>query len=241
MKKNLLFLLSLILLGACSSNDGQISTKAEAADIQMEVTTPKMDLDIYNGKKYLLEGDLTLRDNVIIIFDDSGSMNGDKILRAKKATIALLQSLPKTYNVAVYGLNTKLIIPFIPVENGMNQWLYKIEKIKDGGTTPIGKSLLTAIKILKEQKVRQSGYGSYKIIVVTDGDADAPEYMFKMVNTAIKYGIQINTIGLDIGEHGLRKVTKFVEASSTKELTKALKEAVKAEVSDDVEFITQDF
>ena len=35
--------------------------------------------------------------------------------------------------------------------------------------------------------------------------------------------------------------TNFVDASSTKELTKALKQAVKAELSEDIEFVSQDF
>lgn len=255
MKKNAFSLIELIfviiILGvlasvaipklAPSNASASFPSTNNVVEIDIDTTVEKVNLNVYNKVEYPLKGDLTLRKNIVIVFDDSSSMSGNKIDRARKATITLLKSLSNEYNVAVYGLNIGVVVPLVPVEGGMTKHVKNVQKIDDGGDTPIGDSLLVAIKVLKKQKIRQSGYGTYTIVVVTDGAANNRNHMFKMVNTAIENGIQINTIGLDIGNHGLRQVTKFVEASSTEELTAALKKAVKAEVSEDVGFVSQDF
>jgi len=189
-----------------------------------------------------LQGDLTLRKNIVILFDDSGSMmQRGRIYKAQKATINLLQSLKDGTNIAIYALNKKRVVELQPVEDGVESAIKKIENIRADGSTPIGKSLDAVTKILERQKAKQSGYGSYTIIVVTDGKANSPRTMFRAVDRAIDNGFIIKTIGLDIHDHKLKKVTQFVEASSQRELTKALMRAVDAEVSDDIGFVAQDF
>lgn len=189
-----------------------------------------------------LKGDLTLRKNIVILFDDSGSMmKRGRIFKAQKAIITLLKSLKDSTNIAIYALNKKTVVELQPVENGVESAIKKIENIQVKGATPIGKSLDAITDILKRQKIKQSGYGSYTIIIVTDGKADSPKRMFKAVDRAIDNGFIIKTIGLDIHNHKLKKVTEFVEASSQKELTKALIKAVDAEISDDISFVVQDF
>ena len=197
-------------------------------------------LSIANTKE--LQGDLTLRKNIVILFDDSGSMmKKGRIYKAQKATISLLKSLKDGTNISIYLLNKKTVVALQPVEDGLESAIKKIGNIQAKGSTPIGKSLTVVTKMLKSQKEKQSGYGSYTIIIVTDGKADSPKKMFKAVDSAIDNGFIIKTIGLDIHNHKLKTVTEFVEASSQSELTKALMRAVDAEVSDDIGFIVQDF
>lgn len=189
-----------------------------------------------------LEGDLTLRKNIVILFDDSGSMmQRGRIYKAQKATISLLKSLKDGTNISIYALNKKMIVKLQAVENGVENAIKKIENIRADGSTPIGKSLEVVTKVLEREKQKQSGYGSYTIIIVTDGKANSPTTMFKAVDKAIDEGFIIKTIGLDIHDHKLKKVTEFVEASSQAELSNALLKAVDAEVSSDIGFVAQDF
>lgn len=186
-------------------------------------------------------GDPNLKRNIILIFDDSGSMKGSPLARAKKATISLAQSLTNEYNFGLYGLNNQYVIPLIPIEGVINNVADKINSLGAGGGTPITDAINESVNYLSIQKQDQADYGSYTIIIVTDGAADDNDTMLKAVDLAISHGINMKTIGLDIGNHGLRKVTHFVEASSTDELTAALKKAVKAEIPDDGTFVPQDF
>jgi uncharacterized protein YegL len=189
-----------------------------------------------------LQGDLTLRKNIVILFDDSGSMmQQGRIYKAQKATISLLKSLKEGTNISIYALNKKRVVELQPVEDGVESAIKKIENIRANGSTPIGKSLTAVTKILERQKEKQSGYGSYTIVIVTDGKANSPKTMFGAVDRAIDNGFIIKTIGLDIHNHKLKNITEFVEASSQRELTKALMRAVDAEVSDDIGFVAQDF
>jgi hypothetical protein len=65
--------------------------------------------------------------------------------------------------------------------------------------------------------------------------------MFKAVDRSINEGIIIKTIGIDIRNHGLQRVTEFTKASSTQQLTAAMQKAIRAEVDVPAGFIPQDF
>jgi hypothetical protein len=94
---------------------------------------------------------------------------------------------------------------------------------------------------LPRQQQEQAGYGSYTIVIATDGIADNTQRMFKEVDLAIEQGITIKTIGIDIKRHGLRQVTDFTEASSAQQLASAMDRAVRAEVTFTGGFVPQDF
>ncbi|MBU0632515.1 VWA domain-containing protein [bacterium] len=189
--------------------------------------------------------DPTLRKNIIVIFDDSGSMAGlinSRITRAKKATSQFIKHLPSTYNLGVYALNGGYVFSLQSVDaNQRKRATERINALKARGTTPITKALSLASKELRKQQQKQAGYGSYTIVIVTDGVADNPTAMFAEVDRVIEQGITIKTIGIDINRHGLREVTDFVEASSVKQLVSAMQRAINAEVSSNTGFVAQDF
>ena len=189
--------------------------------------------------------DLTLRKNIIIIFDNSGSMRAgvpSRLIRAKKATKQFISSIPSNYNLGIYTLNKGYIFPLQTLNSKTMQIAQKsINNINAGGGTPITQSLNKMLKVMQKQKKAQAGYGSYTIVIATDGLANSPAKMFNAVDKVIDNGIMINTIGIDIKTHGLRTVTKFTEASSAKELLKAMNKAIKSEISANTKFIVQDF
>ncbi len=203
------------------------------------------------------EEDLNLRKNVVVIFDDSGSMScitwNCPIDQAKSATSKLIAGLPNDYNFGLIGLNSGYVVPLNGIDSKVkisntsryeinrSKALNAVSKISAGGGTQIGKALEQAQSYLKSQKQKQSGYGFYTVVIITDGAANEPDRMFRAVDRAIKTGINIKTIGFGISRHRLMEVTQFVDASSAEELTAALKEAVKAEVPANVSFVEQDF
>ena len=189
--------------------------------------------------------DITLRKNIVIIFDDSGSMRAgipSRLVRAKKATKQFVSGIPNNYNLGIYTLNRGYIFPLQTLNSkSMLKAQKYIDNINTEGSTPLAKSLNEILTVMQKQKKVQAGYGSYTIVIATDGLADSPTRMFNAVDKVIDNEIMINTIGIDIKNHGLRTVTKFTEASSAKELLKAMNKAIKSEISTNAKFIVQDF
>jgi len=194
--------------------------------------------------------DINLRKNVIIIFDDSGSMDGHNLLfktrlnRAKIASKKLIFSLDSNYNVGLLFLNSKhLNTKLININNKNKRFLNRsFEMVHANGGTYISSNINKAILLLKKQRDKQGDNGSYSIIIVTDGKADNNKKMILNVKRAINERIIVRTIGIDIYKHELTKVSFYVKASSEKELFTALSNAVMSEVSfNGNQFIQQDF
>ncbi len=191
------------------------------------------------------EEDLNLRKNVVIIFDDSGSMGSifwkSKLDQAKESVVQLIQGIPDDYNFGIYALNHGYIVQLQNIMGKKQDAINSVNQLKAGGGTPIGPAILAVKQYLDQQKQSQGGYGFYTIVVVTDGAADKEERMLNAVDEAIASGINIKTIGFGITRHKLMQVTDFADASSTQQLTNALKQAIKAEVPGSSEFVVQDF
>jgi uncharacterized protein with von Willebrand factor type A (vWA) domain len=192
--------------------------------------------------------DLLLRKNIIIIFDDSGSMRTQaknpksRLSRAKEATIKFVSYLPENYNLGFYGLNRGYKFPLQTLdEKSLKQITQIISTMRAKGATPIAKAINKMINKMQKQKSIQAGYGTYTIVIATDGAANKQNEMLKAVDKAIDAGIEIKTIGIDIGNHTLKSVTTFTEASSVEQLVEAMKKAINSEINLNSEFLLQDF
>jgi len=194
--------------------------------------------------------DPLLRDNIIMIFDDSGSMRGrlrdnlfnTKLNSAKKAAKEFITHLPANYNVGFYALNAGYVFPLQKLQPASRKKLLnQISQFSANGGTPITKSVQLMSVELNKQKEMQAGYGTYTLVIATDGEANEPKSMLKAVDEAIENEVQIKTIGINIDRHALRSVTNFAEASSTKELIIAMKRAIHAEINPMSHFVAQDF
>ncbi len=188
------------------------------------------------------DADPLLRKNVVLIFDDSASMTGYKIDRAKKASQIVISKLPENYNLGIYALNMGEILPLQPItETNRLLAAEKVLALRARGTTPLGFAIESSVTTLLRQREAQSGYGYYTIVIATDGEADSTQRMLQAVDSAIEKGIMIKTIGIDIHNHALNKVTQFTEASSVQQLSTAMQRAVNAEANLGTGFIAQDF
>ena len=178
-------------------------------------------------------------DNAVIVLDASGSMDnklgGTKLKRmdaAKQAIAQLLKTLPTTTHVGlvVFSGNNKKsdwVHHLGPRNDAV--LLQKLTSIQPGGGTPLGSYMKIGADVLLTARNKQYGYGSYKLLIITDGDAsgDGEERRMKQYAPEIvARGITMDAIGVDMGkEHFLSKASNsYRSASDPKALAQAMKQ-----------------
>lgn len=187
-------------------------------------------------------------DSIVIVFDTSGSM-GDYMRSARKSRMevaqdALVEVLSQVPDTTKIGILT------------FDGWIYelglvnreKIEKAirsaRTGGGTPLYEYIRAGGTALLEERAQQLNSGSYKILIVTDGEA-GDEYLnrsSKFGDGSIRLGvlddimsrnIVIDAIGLDMqGNHSLAtKINgSYMRGDDSDSLVEAVSKAI-AEVS----------
>lgn len=164
-----------------------------------------------------------------IVFDDSRSMGSD-IIPAKEAVVEALDAMAPADRVAVLTLNNGLILPFMDVAEAKIALPPALAGIASEGGTPLTGAVHEARELLSDEAAQARAFGTYRIIVTTDGEADDGDSLSREVeDIARKTPIQIATIGIGIGDdHVLSRpaLTTFVTVDSTNQLGAALKKAV---------------
>lgn len=157
-----------------------------------------------NTTNYGDTGDqLTSSQQVVIVFDASGSMDGAKLDYAKRALKGAISKLPSDTNIAllVFGANGEhQTVPFGRIDYARLQ--SAIDNIRAGGGTPLGEYLSRAHKVLVDHPSR---YGAQRLVVVTDGEASDGRLMKKMASK-IANKFTLNVIGVAMeDDHELKK------------------------------------
>jgi len=183
---------------------------------------------------------ISLRRNFYFVFDGSGSMkepphtqNSDddqsptsKIEGAKWAVHEFLKKVPGDVNLGLYVFDRYGNREVLALgANNREQFLADVDKISASGGTPLGAAIAKGTAALSRQYDRQLGYGEYRLIVITDGEAT--DRLSDGVTAAEAKRIPIYTIGFDIGQqHALRRHSiAYRSASSAKEVEQGLEEA----------------
>ena len=193
-------------------------------------------------------GEPDLTRNFYVIFDGSGSMDerpggecrGDqsftrKIDGAKWALQEFVKKVPANANLGLYVFDDDGREERVQLgQNNRDTFLAAVEEIQQGGGTPLAEAITFGTDRLVKQYAQQLGYGEYRLVVVTDGEADsiprASEY-------AIAHNAAIYAIGLCIGErHPLREyAVSYRAADSMADLSRGLEETLaETDVFDDV-------
>lgn len=177
-----------------------------------------------------------LSKNYMIVFDASGSMDGNKVIEAKNAVQAFSKEVPKDANLGLVVFDNSGINLVVPLgSNNRPNFFQKVSQISAGGGTPLSSAITTAFKEVEKQASRQLGYGDYNIVVVTDGDANVGEDPGQIVDFIINNTpVLIHTIGFQIGQgHSLNQPGRVIykTAQNAKELITGL-QAVLAESQD---------
>jgi len=184
----------------------------------------------------LLGGELIASQNVVIVLDDSGSMGESlrkdrrttKIDAARSALRTVLEQLPDDSQVGVLVLNGEQdpwLAPLAPIDKAKVNLL--VNRIHASGGTPLGSSMKTAADALLQARAKQH-YGTYKLLIVTDGEAGDAELVEQYLPDIISRGLVVDVIGVDMQQnHSLAtKVQTYRRADDASSLQQAISAVV---------------
>jgi Ca-activated chloride channel homolog len=190
-------------------------------------------------------GEASLTRNFYFIFDGSGSMSealtkqckGDKrfssrLEGAKWAVEQFLPLVPSDVNLGLWAFDTNGNSERMALgPAGREQFLAEVRKIRAGGRTPLTESIEQGVNRLVQQRDKQLGYGEFRLIVVTDGEATGRP-LRQAVVYARQQRIPVYTIGLCLGaDHELRKSSVSYRAADSIEALKLGLEETLAETN----------
>jgi uncharacterized protein YegL len=185
---------------------------------------------------------LTASDHVVIVLDDSGSMNegmqGTRVRKmeaAKRALAKVIQQISENTNVGVLLLNGARSSNHWLVELGpLNRQnaIARVNSIQANGGTPLGE----AMRIAADELLRVRGkmvYGTYRLIIVTDGEATDRASLDRYLPDILSRGLIVDAIGVNMqSDHSLAtQVHSYRRADDEAALSNAIVEIL-AENSD---------
>ena len=185
------------------------------------------------------------RDNVMLVLDMSASMGidecsgnfGSKAEAARRAFKAWVDTVPEETNIglAIFGPDgTRLAVPLGRSGAHRDELFQAVDATRPSGATPLSDAVALARGELERQALYQQGYGTYRLVVITDGehtDGYDPRAEVKMILANRNNPIEIHTIGFCIDDSALNLegYTYYQSASNHDELRGGL-ENVLAEV-----------
>ena len=175
-------------------------------------------------------------DNVVIVLDGSGSMAGrlpgantDKMTAAKSALKQVLQTVPAQTRIGLLvfsakGVDNDWIYPLGPRDDA--RLLQAIDRPMPGQGTPLGKYLKMGADRLLEERAKQFGYGTFRLLVVTDGEAQDQELVERFTPEIVARGITVDVIGVAMSQrHTLAtRVHSYRSANDPTSLKRAIAE-----------------
>ncbi|MEM9100017.1 MAG: vWA domain-containing protein [Pseudomonadota bacterium] len=140
----------------------------------------------------------------VIVLDDSTSMR-ETIEDAKGAVIAAVSQLPEGTHLAVFAMNNGAVVDMGPVEQVRRRLPQALGPLQVQGATPLGESLAQAYRRLETEAIRQRGFGTYRVVLTTDGQASDEVVLTDVLQQVVtKTPVEIVTIGIGIeGGHVL--------------------------------------
>ena len=149
-------------------------------------------------------------DHVVIVLDASGSMkqsmpgsNIPKMRAAKEALIAVLDHLTPTTRVGLLvfsarDLTDPWVQPLGPRDDA--RLIPAIQAIEPNRGTPLGQYLKIGADRLLEARAEAFGYGSYRLLVVTDGEANDGRKVNQYAPEILARGITMDVIGVAMNQ-----------------------------------------
>ena len=178
-------------------------------------------------------------DNIVVVLDASGSMNepmrgsgSTKMTAAINALIQVMDLVPEGTNVGLLAFGRNIqgggewLFPLGPMDK--QKFRAAVLALAPGGQTPLGQYLKKAADRLLEQRKQQRDYGTYRLLVVTDGEATDPRLLESYLPDVLGRGIIIDAIGVAMPRnHTLaRSVHRYRRADDAQALEKAISETV---------------
>ncbi len=179
-----------------------------------------------------------LSDNIVIVLDSSGSMRQPmrgagmtRMQAAKKGLMAVLEQVPETTQVGLLVFSSS---------SGGQDWLYDLGPVdrdrlrraiqmpRPGQATPLGEYLKKGADRLLAQRAAQHGYGTFRLLVVTDGEASDSHLVERYLPDLMSRGIIVDCIGVDMAsDHALAtRVHSYRRANDPASLEQAVREVI---------------
>lgn len=173
--------------------------------------------------------------NYYVVFDASGSMNKDvgnevKISAAKRALYAFGSNIPQDANLGMLTFSpVKELVPLAP--NNRAEFEQAVSSITARGNTPLIRAMTLGYDALTKQAQKQSGYGRYVLLVVTDGRSSDGNPRQLAVDIVKNSAIEVQVIGFGLADHALNVegFTDYYVANSVDALIDAFGRVVASE------------
>lgn len=169
-------------------------------------------------------------DKVVVVFDDSGSMdeslgNVMKIDAAKQGVLQVLSKLPDNCMAGVVCINSNWRLPLGPLNR--NELKAAISPILSNGGTLLAPCMKKGADALLSAR-KKDPYGKCRILIVTDGEAQDPTDVQAFTNDILAKGIILDVIGVKMeSEHQLAKQARtYRNVTNPETLNEALNEAL---------------
>ncbi|MCG2712970.1 MAG: VWA domain-containing protein [Candidatus Omnitrophica bacterium] len=167
-------------------------------------------------------------ENLVIVMDCSGSMEGHKIAQAKAALKEVLAYVPATTHIGLlsFGNNSGWKYDLGPRNDA--RLIQAIDSLSPGGMTPLGQYMKIGADRLLQQKQKQLGYGTYRLLVITDGEAQEPRFVDRYTPQIMARGITLDVIGVFMeNRHTLSRLShSYRQANDTASLKQAISEVL---------------
>ena len=181
------------------------------------------------------------RSNIVILLDTSASMQEQmKTTReskwdaAKQSLLNVVDQIPEDTNIGLL-LFESWKYDLKPVDKMELTAAIKNSQITPYSGTPLGTYIKKAVDRLLEEREKSFGYGTYKLLVVTDGDPTNEPYglVEKYLPEVLSRGITVECIGVSMANSSILKdkVHKYMSADDPTSLTQQIQSTVLAEVS----------
>lgn len=226
------------------STQQQAATMQEESSAQTEAqaaTWPfNVESELPRDKVGLPPAENILARNFILIFDGSGSMEGDKLDTAKKAVKTWSSTVPVDANLGLVAFHRGGWTTLPLATKNRAAFINAIAGIDAGGGTPLSEASKRSFTMLSSMGLQQLGYGEYNMVIVTDGEASNASSLRDRIEYIVdksRSPIQIRTIGFQIGNnHSLNQpgVTHYVSADNEAQLSQGLKDVLAEAASFDV-------
>lgn len=225
---------ALIMLSACQEESAVSTAPADETKTASTVWPPVSDEAVTLADDYFYN-------NIVLVLDMSGSMEEQtceqadvsKDAASKVAIREFLADVPADTNlgfVVFEGGTNRVMAPL--ARNNEAVILDALNRVHPNGGTPLGVSVKVAYDMLLEQGRAQQGYGTYRMLIVTDGAASDETLLDKNVGVVAKHTpVEIFTAGFCIDKgHTLYQpgLTEFRTAGNIAQLKDSMK-AVLAE------------
>ncbi len=174
-----------------------------------------------------------LQNNIVVLLDTSGSMGQlmrdsglTRMEAAKRALRQVLEQVPESTNVGLLMFSPRpsnaWAYPLGPANK--QELLQAVQRPRPYGGTPLGAYLKVAADRLLQQRAAQKGYGTYRLLIVSDGEATDGYLLGSYLPDVLARGITIDVIGVDMLEdHALAtQVHSYRRAGSAQQLDEAV-------------------